>query len=224
LILSINTELVEKSYIRSTPFHHQPASMEQITVFNMVNPEVDRHAPPNISIHGSVIIAVTNNILIRCQIPEDGLGEMALREMARLLGDVREEWLAAQINHPQYIAGRYVDTMAAIYNLTVRLQGEELTAVYVVDFERIMLQRQNRWNEIERRGVRFVLTPRTEAVVDSDVADDENCAICTYEKKDDPSLPWVIAVGCSRHKYHRECLKPWRGFLCMTCSARLTTL
>jgi hypothetical protein len=198
--------------------------MEQITVFNMVNTEVARNAPPNISIHGSVIIAVTNNILIRCQIPEDGLGEMALREMARLLGDVREEWLAAQINHPQNIAGRYVDTMAAIYHSTVRLLGVNYTAVYVVDYERLMLESQNRWDEIMRRGVRFVLTPRTEAVVDSDVADDETCAICTYEKKDDPSLPWVIAVGCSRHKYHRECLKPWRGFLCMTCSARLTTL
>jgi len=188
--------------------------MEQITVFNMVNTEVDRNAPPNISIHGSVIIAVTNNILIRCEIPEDGLGERALREMARLLGDVLEEWLAAQLNHPRYegIAGSHVDTLATLYHLLYT------PSVYEFEHQRIMQVRRNRFDE----GLRFDTKPRIEAVVDSDVADDETCAICLQEKKEDPSLPWAIAVGCSRHKYHRKCVEPWRGSHCMMCRAPIT--
>jgi hypothetical protein len=80
------------------------------------------------------------------------------------------------------------------------------------------------FDDMARTGITIVLVekPRIEAVVDSDVADDEFCAICLREKKEDPSLPWVIAVGCSRHKYHPECVKPWRGFHCMTCRAPIT--
>jgi hypothetical protein len=80
------------------------------------------------------------------------------------------------------------------------------------------------FDDMARTGYTFTLVekPRIEAVVDSDVADDEFCAICLKEKKEDPSLPWVIAVGCSRHKYHPECIKPWRGFHCMTCRAPIT--
>ena len=122
MILSINTELVEKSYIRSTPFHHQPASMDPDTLINIQN-----------------------------------MFEYLFDDMVRT-------------------------------GITITL----------------------------------VEKPRIEAVVDSDVADDEFCAICLREKKDDPSLPWVIAVGCSRHKYHPECVKPWRGFHCMTCRAPIT--
>ena len=109
---------------------------------------------------------------------------------------IDNERVIAEYFEPAYryggIAGRYVDTMAAIYRF------------------------RNRIDEID-------LKPRIEAV-DSYVADDETCAICLQEKKDDPSLLWVIAVGCSRHKYHRECVKPWRGSHCMTCRAPITQL
>jgi hypothetical protein len=125
---------------------------------------------------------------------------------------INNERVIAEYFEPVYryggIAGRYVDTMAAIYLLRYT------PTVYVIDFERF--DHRNRIDEID-------LKPRIEAV-DSYVADDETCAICLQEKKDDPSLLWVIAVGCSRHKYHRECVKPWRGSHCMTCRAPITQL
>jgi len=109
---------------------------------------------------------------------------------------IDNERVIAEYFEPVYryggIAGRYVDTMVAIYRFN----------------------RQNRIDEID-------LKPRIE-VVDSYVADDETCAICLQEKKDDPSLPWAIAVGCSRHKYHRKCVEPWRGSHCMMCRAPIT--
>ena len=65
-----------------------------------------------------------------------------------------------------------------------------------------------------------VVETRRIVPVDS-VAEDETCVVCLQEKQDDPTLPWAIAAGCTRHKFHRKCLEQWQGDTCITCRAEL---
>jgi hypothetical protein len=48
---------------------------------------------------------------------------------------------------------------------------------------------------------------------------DEFCVVCqdTGDKTED----WVTIEGCNRHRFHRECLGPFRGTTCMVCRAPL---
>jgi hypothetical protein len=208
--------------------------MEQILVFNLVNNEAGQNEP-DISIHGRVIFAVANNILIRRQIPEGGLGYAELWDIAETLR-VRRSWLAEQLNHPRYngIAGPIVAEVAQINRMDVNRVADHI--IYEANRARVrellfgrfrpdrladeLLFRRFRPDRLAEQEVR--LQPRIEAVEEEEVADDETCAICLQEKQEEPALAWVTAVGCTRHKFHRECLVPWRGNYCMTCRAPLT--
>ena len=194
--------------------------MEQILVFNLVDNEAGQNEP-DISIHGRVIFAVANNILIRCQIPEGGLGYGELMDIAVRLR-VRSPWLAEQLNQPQYngIAGPIVAEVAQINRMDVNRVADQIISEANQARIRELLFRRFRPDRLAEPEVRR--QPRIEAVVEEEVADDETCAICLQDKKEDLSLAWATAVGCTRHKFHRECLEPWRGNYCMTCRAPLT--
>ena len=184
--------------------------MDRMIVYNIVDNEfrAGDDNEPNVTIVGRMAIAVTRTIYIRCEIPVGGMGFMELMGMSTRLG-IRAAVLAEQLNRPEYggVAGPIVADMAQLNRMDVNRVADGLIINNLV-------------NQMVRRTP--VETRHQPRIVDVDsVAEDEVCAICLQEKKDDPSLPWAIAAGCTRHKYHRECLEPWRGNHCMTCRAPL---
>jgi hypothetical protein len=138
--------------------------MEQILVFNLVDNEAGQNEP-DISIHGRVIFAVANNILIRCQIPEGGLGYGELMDIAVRLR-VRSPWLAEQLNHPQYngIAGPIVAEVAQINRMDVNRVADQIIREANQARIRELLFRRFRPERLAEPEVRR--QPRIEAVVE----------------------------------------------------------
>ena len=160
-----------------------------------------------------IMLVVSSGYYTSRIIPENGLNVEEMRNMSTQLR-VNHAWLAEQLIRPESGHVASPDVIAWLQRNRTE-NGADPEAQIRMPVNRIRDDLAIRHNIIRQpNGTRGIVQ------VDS-VAGDETCVVCLQEKKDDPSLPWAIAAGCTRHKYHRECLEPWRGNHCMTCRAPL---
>ena len=170
--------------------------------YRIVDDEVDpNNNELEITIRNGTVYAISRTHYYRKQIPAGGLEFMDLFRMSARLGATMI-WLAAQLSRPEHegIAGPYVAELATLHGVDL---------VPVVEG---LLQTRRR-SAFRPRLVDFEYVP-----------EDEVCYICLLSAEETPEDDWVIAEGCSRHRFHRECMLQWTGSNCMTCQAPLRSV
>ena len=163
----------------------------------------------------SVIAFTVSDRYIRRDIPADGFNVEEMRDMSTLLG-VNHAWLAEQLTRPEIRRVAGPDVIAWLQ----RNRSENRGVAVIEEYLRIRTMAEPVYRNSANQLAQQPNVTRGIVQVDS-VTEDEVCAVCLEEKKDDPSLPWAIATGCTRHKFHRKCLEQWHGNKCITCRAEL---
>lgn len=137
------------------------------------------------------------DLSMRLPIPEGGLQNMDLFNISSAFGRVRGPWLVTQLNNPLFegAAGPYVAQLATL-TMTTR--------------DQVMVM-------INRR--RTTIHPPLQLHPVEAPLPDDFCVVCQHTST---SENWVSIEGCTRHRFHRECVEGrFRGDNCMLCRAPL---
>ena len=136
---------------------------------------------------------------MRLPIPEGGLQNMDIFNISSAFGRVRIPWLVTQLNNPflEGAAGPYVAELATLYEANL----DRVADLFIRAHQHTTPNRPLQLHPVEAP------------------LPDDFCVVCQHTST---SENWVSIEGCTRHRFHRECVEgQFRGGNCMLCRAPL---